>query len=297
MFRPTVGLLIAGTLLLASCGGDPEDEADEGPATAPTTATTTEVVEGTYDVGGHSLYLRCEGTGSPTVVYMHGSIDDSATVAHNGGTGFQRLLAEDYRTCVYDRRNVGDSDTVDAVQLPADATGEMDRLLDEAGIAPPYVLVGASFGGMLAYLYANEHPDEVVGMVLLDAMFPDELALEHLFPPEDRYEAYSEDDETNGLERISHFKVITAGQQYIGKEPAIPVTLPGLEHQGGDGQRLRHPRVRRRILELQRRTSTASRRARASSRRSALHGSGYARADRGGGPRMRRSAEPRAGDG
>ena len=58
---------------------------------------------------------------------------------------------------------------------------DLHRLLAAAGVEPPYVLLGASFGGMLAYLYANTYPDEVVGMVLLDAMFPDELSMEYLF--------------------------------------------------------------------------------------------------------------------
>jgi len=194
----------------------------EGTSTAAEPREPT--VEGTFDVGGHELFLRCEGSGSPAVVYMHGSIIDSEVLPHASGTGFQQLLADDYQTCVYDRRNVGASDTVDAAQLPADALEDMRNLLTVAGVEPPYVLVGASFGGMLSYLYANEHPDEVVGMVLLDAMFPDELELEPLFPAEDTFQALSEADETESLERISHFKVLTAGQRFIGKEPDIPVT-------------------------------------------------------------------------
>jgi pimeloyl-ACP methyl ester carboxylesterase len=49
-------------------------------------------------------------------------------------------------------------------------------------IKPPYVLLGASFGGLVAYIYAVTYPKEVTGMVLLDAAFPDELALEGCFP-------------------------------------------------------------------------------------------------------------------
>jgi pimeloyl-ACP methyl ester carboxylesterase len=115
------------------------------------------------------------------------------------------------------------SDTVDAPQHPEDVIGDLRNLLDAAGIEPPYVLLGASFGGLPAYLYANQYPDEVVGMVLLDAMFPDLLSIDDLLPAEFRQEASSEDDLNNSLERISHFEMLTEAQQYIGNEPQIPL--------------------------------------------------------------------------
>ncbi len=127
----------------------------------------------------------------------------------------------------------------------------MRGLLGAADIAPPYVLVGASFGGMLAYLYVNEHPEEVVGMVLLDAMFPDEMALEHLFPADDTYRASSEPDEEFGAERISHYKVMQAAQRFIGKEPAIPVTYLASTEEGYEDNDFGIPEYDRKILALQ----------------------------------------------
>ena len=243
-------------LLLASSGCGDESSPAGAPQESATSSTpadepASDVVEGRYDVGGHELFLSCEGSGSPTVVYMHGSIEDANTVAHEAGNEFSRLLAPDYRVCVYDRRNVGDSDSVDAVQLPEDAVSDLHKLLDVAGVEPPYVLVGASFGGMLAYLYANQHPDQVSGMVLLDAMFPDELSLERLFTPADRYEAFDRPDEDEGLERISHFKCITAGQRFIGKEPRIPVTYLASDTEGYEDNDYGIPEYDKRILEVQ----------------------------------------------
>ena len=54
----------------------------------------------------------------------------------------------------------------------------------------------------------------------------DELSLEHLIPPEERYEACDKEDEgrASSLERISHFNVLTAASRFICKEPAIPIT-------------------------------------------------------------------------
>lgn len=186
-------------------------------------AAAAGTIEGLFDVGGHRLFIKCEGTGSPTVVYLHGSINEANITPHqNGNFAVQRLKA-DYRVCVYDRRNLGPSDTVDAVQTPDDALNDLHNLLAAAGVGPPYVLLGASFGGLLSYLYANTYPGEVVGMVLLDSPFPDEMSLEHLFAPEDRYEAFHEEDQAS-LERISHFSAHEQAVPFIGHEPAIPVT-------------------------------------------------------------------------
>ena len=51
---------------------------------------------------------------------------------------------------------------------------DVHTLLTNAGIPGPYVLVGHSFGGLYTRLYAAQHPDEVAGMVLLDASHPDQ---------------------------------------------------------------------------------------------------------------------------
>jgi pimeloyl-ACP methyl ester carboxylesterase len=50
---------------------------------------------------------------------------------------------------------------------------ELHTLLTNTGIAGPYVLVGHSFGGLYTRVYANQYPDEVAGMVLVDASHPD----------------------------------------------------------------------------------------------------------------------------
>lgn len=47
---------------------------------------------------------------------------------------------------MYDRRNVGLSETVDAPQSPEDMIADLHGLVGAAGVEPPYVLLGASFG-------------------------------------------------------------------------------------------------------------------------------------------------------
>jgi pimeloyl-ACP methyl ester carboxylesterase len=52
---------------------------------------------------------------------------------------------------------------------------EFRALLQAAGVAPPFVVVGHSFGGMLARIFATEYPTDVVGMVLVDSSSEEQL--------------------------------------------------------------------------------------------------------------------------
>lgn len=45
---------------------------------------------------------------------------------------------------------------------------ELHTLLEKAGVKPPYLLVGQSYGGVLVRLYASTYPEDIVGMVLVD---------------------------------------------------------------------------------------------------------------------------------
>ena len=80
--------------------------------------------------------------------------------------------------------------------------------------------------------------------------FPDELSLDRLFPPEDTYEALTQEDEDEVLERISHFKVLTAGQRFIGKEPDIPVTYLASTQEGYEDNDFGIPAYTRQVLKV-----------------------------------------------
>lgn len=177
-----------------------------------------------FDVGGRSLFMECTGTGEPTIVFLHGAVNSPEQDRSAGGYPLKDRLDDDYRFCDYDRRNVGRSDTIDEVQHVDDAIGDLHNLLEAAGIEPPVVLLGGSFGGTLASIYANTYPDDVAGMVLIDSMFGDLILAEELEPPETRFEAYHEEDQTLP-ERISHFEVLTHALELAGSEPEIPMTF------------------------------------------------------------------------
>jgi len=134
------------------------------------------------DVGGYRLHISCIGNGSPTVVLDAGqggfSLDWSL---------IQPELAATTRVCAYDRAGYGWSDPSPQPRTPRQIAEELHTLLVNAGIEGPYVLVGHSAGGKHVRLYATRHPQDVAGMVLIDARTeyvdanrsPEALAAEH----------------------------------------------------------------------------------------------------------------------
>ncbi len=188
--RPLV--LATALAVLAGCGqtDDPSTQCrapivPASPAMSSAAEPGDGDIQGTFEVGGHDLFLDCEGTGTPTVVLMHGSIFEAADLADGGSSEWARTRDElgDTRTCAYDRRNVGQSEQVPGMSSAEDAIEDLRGLLQAAGENPPYVLAGYSFGGLLSLLYAGTYPDEVNGIVLVDATLPLEWDLD---PPEHR---------------------------------------------------------------------------------------------------------------
>ncbi len=116
---------------------------------------------------GYRLHIRCEGEGrpgTPTVVLEAPNGESSLIWA-----AVQPEVAKFARVCAYDRAGLGWSERGPKPRTIAVITDELAALLAGAGVAPPYVLVGNSIGGMYARTYAHRHPDQVVGMVLVDA--------------------------------------------------------------------------------------------------------------------------------
>jgi pimeloyl-ACP methyl ester carboxylesterase len=245
---------------LGGCGGDSRVEAnaastadtrltaDPGAPTGASSAVTTDL----YDVDGHRLFMQCAGDGPVTVVYVHGWVNDAGYVPHASAQGISDLLDDDFRVCRYDRRNVGSSQTVDAVQTPKDVLHDMEGVLAAGHVDPPYILMAASFGGLVASSFLAAHPDDVVGMVLIDTMFPDELRLDRFLPPAYRFATFTHDDKCCTLERISQFALISSLQGDIGHEPPIPVVYLASEQEPRDQKDYESPAYDSRILDAQR---------------------------------------------
>jgi pimeloyl-ACP methyl ester carboxylesterase len=119
------------------------------------------------DLGGHRLHIDCVGQGSPTVILESGlgtMSDDWANV--------QPEVAKTTRVCAYDRASAGWSEPGPEPRDPRQIAHELHTLLDNAGIDGPYVLVGQSFGGLYVRMYADQYPQQVKSMVLVDASHP-----------------------------------------------------------------------------------------------------------------------------
>ena len=127
---------------------------------------------GVFDVGGYSLYLECRGTDGPVVLFEAGSGSDS-TSWNRSVKDFIGLVDNSFRRCLYDRANLGKSERVAGPRTSVTAARDLHALLAAAGLAPPYVLVGRSFGGYNVRLFAATYPSEVQGLVLVETLTPE----------------------------------------------------------------------------------------------------------------------------
>jgi hypothetical protein len=84
----------------------------------------------------------------------------------------QKLLARQYMTCTHDRANMGSSGKAPTPRTAGKIVSDLHQLLQTADVAGPYVLVGHSAGGFFVQLYGRRYPDEVVGVVALNAVPP-----------------------------------------------------------------------------------------------------------------------------
>ena len=166
MAAPLGVLVVLVVVLLVGCGGD----ASKDKSRPQPTITDEGIPSGEFvDVGGRRLYMECSGSGSPTILLeagFGGSSQDWAEVLPE--------LGRTTRTCAYDRAGLGASDAIPGVHDAADEVEDLERLLDRAGIEPPYVLAGHSYGGLLARLFTRAHAEETGGVVLVDAVGRDD---------------------------------------------------------------------------------------------------------------------------
>ncbi len=115
------------------------------------------------DVGGYRLHLCVKGEAKPTIVLEH---------SLGGVEGYFLIeqLAQVARVCIYDRAGYGWSDHSPHPRTSHQMVKELDNLLTKAGIEPPYIFVGDSYGSYNVRLYAHLFPQKVVGIVLTDAL-------------------------------------------------------------------------------------------------------------------------------
>src|SRR5215217_624011 len=122
------------------------------------------------DVGDHSLHINCIGQGSPTVILEAANLGMPAHWVR-----VQQQLAQTTRVCSYDRAGLGWSERGPEPRDARQISGELHTLLKGADIEGPYVLVGHSYGGLYAQMYAARYPNQVAGVVLVDSSHPEQF--------------------------------------------------------------------------------------------------------------------------
>jgi len=181
-------------------------------------------VEGLVDVHGHDIYARCSGTRLPTVVYFTGWAPDLSKRGVEIAKGMEAVDRAKRRICSYERRNTGRSEAVAGTQSPEDIVGDVDGLLTALGERGPFVLLGASFGGLVSGAYAVAHPDRVAGVLLLDSSIPDDYIIDQIHGFQGVcLPANREADAWQSLERIDNCRLAKWAYDRRNQQPHVPL--------------------------------------------------------------------------
>ncbi|MBY0087040.1 alpha/beta hydrolase [Brevibacillus sp. M2.1A] len=168
----------------------------------------------------HRLYSRKSGT--PSVIFLAGMGDSGETWKI-----VQDRISQEASTLSYDRAGIGRSPAPEVVSRTCrDLVEELYDLLQEIKVETPCILVGHSFGGLVARLFASLYPQLVSGLVLVDAA-PEykELAYEKVLP--DNLIAANRDYYENPMRNSEKIDKIRSYQEIVDyfRQSDIPVTI------------------------------------------------------------------------
>ena len=201
------------------------------PTVEPTPTVTPTPAPQLIEVEGRKISIQCMGSGSPAVILESG-------LGVYSGTWYKVFpeVAQFTKVCLYDRPGLGMSEPGPPPHTSEHMVAELHELLAKAQVKPPYILVGQSFGGLNIHLFASKYPDEVAGMVFVDAIHPDfDQRLEPLLSAAQVQER--RDDLERNQEGIKFEEILTSEDQ-VRLAPPIPempivVLRHGLPFEGG----------------------------------------------------------------
>jgi pimeloyl-ACP methyl ester carboxylesterase len=164
--RPrSLGLALL-SVVTAACGGG----ASVSTTPSPTASASTELAAD-VDVGGRTMHLVCVGptdTSEPTILLEAGGGGDYLSWSE-----ILDMMQSTHRLCAYDRAGLGQSEPpAEASRTTADQVADLRALLDGAGVSGPFVMGAHSDGAMVATLFTQAYPDEVVGLLFVDPRGP-----------------------------------------------------------------------------------------------------------------------------
>jgi pimeloyl-ACP methyl ester carboxylesterase len=124
------------------------------------------------DIGGHRMQLDCRGSGTPIVVFEAG-LD---TMGSLSWSAVQEATAAVTRACAYSRAGVMWSEPRAGKFEPDNVARDLHALLLAAGERAPFVMVGHSLGGPYIMNFTRLYPQDVAGLVFVDASYPDQVS-------------------------------------------------------------------------------------------------------------------------
>lgn len=135
------------------------------------------------------VHLNCAGEGKQTVIFESGM----------GGTSLdwarvQPKIAKETRVCSYDRPGYGWSDEAKSDRNASISADDLYTILQEGNIQPPYVMVGASYGGLISRLFTARHIDHVTALIQIDPSHESDFNL-----PDDSLEQLSKTDPSTSM--------------------------------------------------------------------------------------------------
>lgn len=209
---------------------------------------------GWFDIGGRRLFMRCTGSGSPTVVFENGLTTDWYDL--------QDQLAGSTTVCSYDPARQGGpssrSDSAPAPRTGLDRVHDLKALLDVAGVPGPYVLAAHSNGGLFSLIYSSLHPGDVGGLVLIDGVHPRYHrrvfhALKYMIPRRERAAAWQQLCEVPSpqadWEQMDICLAEAQARAQLAEAPLRPMPLAVLSHGIAEGPQDEQGRILERVWQ------------------------------------------------
>jgi pimeloyl-ACP methyl ester carboxylesterase len=173
------------------------------------------------------VYFPCPTGATMPIVLLSGLGNESSVWAEV--LALAKEQHPELGACVFERAGLGLSDPPAGNVQAADAVNDLVQALANRSIDTPIVLVGASYGGLVAQLFARLHPEKVAGVVLVDSIHPDvDAEIEKILPPAIAQER--RDELGGGPEPITFVGLLASGAS-VNAAPQFPdVPLVVLRH-------------------------------------------------------------------